>query len=803
MIELVSVQVVNFRSFGEAVFTPLGIGQGMTAINGPNGSGKSSLAAHAILWALYGVTPDGVPVRALRRQGSEGDVRVVVTFRHEGQVVVVERALKGRKDTTIARIEVEGVEQTSVSSRSASQWVAQRLGIDADGFVTAFVVKQKEVDALVRARPAERRALIERLGGIEQMAQALTRARELARIASARAEGLRETRDADVAATEADEAEATAELRAERAESLQAEADEAEVVAQGAAQRFQELEAAASAVTDARHALELAQHALSACDSEVERLQRAAEGAEDVADLRAELADAEERLRGLVAAVESARPVVAESEREQARAEEAEAIVAASEREYAGIQARLDELRVSTVADPASILNEAKRIEMELEACSEAIGSHAGEERRLARAIDALESDGDDSTCPTCLGSIHDVASLRARLGHELAECQHHLRDVASRKESLAEQLAELRQQWRDASNQVNLIESLNSEATRSLERLSQQRVEAARAGERAEEAAERAHVAYVAAKEAEESLPLAKTRVEDASRHLRRAEAARDAAEQLGASLSLREIEQEKVREAESRLAVALSTLGDHDLAKERAALETLRVDASVALRAATVAQGESQEARHRAREARRVADEAKAQAEARRLALLEVERAQNVASALEEFRRDRVARLAPELAEVASDLLSTMTEGKYSSVELDEDFTPIVTEAATGLERPTSWLSGGEESAVALALRIAVGEVVAGQRGGLLILDEVLTAQDQIRRNATMGAIRALPRQVITINHVSEATDMVDLVAHVSPAGDDGSVVEHAAVESGALIWDDDDETVPSSAA
>ena len=59
-------------------------------------------------------------------------------------------------------------------------------------------------------------------------------------------------------------------------------------------------------------------------------------------------------------------------------------------------------------------------------------------------------------------------------------------------------------------------------------------------------------------------------------------------------------------------------------------------------------------------------------------------------------------------------------------------------------------------------------------------MILDEVLTAQDEQRRQATMAAIRELPGlQPIVINHVSEATDMVDLVLDVVPDEINGSTV------------------------
>jgi exonuclease SbcC len=189
MLELVSVNVENFRSFSTGEFVPLGIGQGMTAINGANGMGKSSIV-HAAVWALFGITPDGVPVRALRRQGSEGEVVATVVIRHDGQTIEITRALRGRNDTTIASIKVDGVEQTNVSSKTATIWVQNRLNLDAEAFLTAFVVRQKELDSLVKARPADRRKTIERLAGIERMSAALDLARQDTRSASRLLEAL-------------------------------------------------------------------------------------------------------------------------------------------------------------------------------------------------------------------------------------------------------------------------------------------------------------------------------------------------------------------------------------------------------------------------------------------------------------------------------------------------------------------------------------------------------------------------------------------------------------------------------------
>ena len=85
MIELHSIDVHNFRAFTQARFEPSL--DGMTAISGGNGAGKSSLI-HALLWALYGITPDGVAVRGLRKENTTEPVMATVEFRHDDQTVV-------------------------------------------------------------------------------------------------------------------------------------------------------------------------------------------------------------------------------------------------------------------------------------------------------------------------------------------------------------------------------------------------------------------------------------------------------------------------------------------------------------------------------------------------------------------------------------------------------------------------------------------------------------------------------------------------------------------------------------------
>ena len=208
----------------------------MTAVNGPNGAGKSSLL-HALVWALYGVTPDGVIRQAMRRQGSDGSpCRVIVEFEHDGQIVSVERGLKGRNDSAYMLVHINGVEQAKTPSTGTAYMLRLLGGLDSEGFMTAFVIRQKELDGLVKAKPAERRKLIERLAGIDRMSTAVKSAREEETEVKKRLELLPGDPDAVRAARAA--LEATQQVAGERWEAYEAatEMADARQAAQVAAQ---------------------------------------------------------------------------------------------------------------------------------------------------------------------------------------------------------------------------------------------------------------------------------------------------------------------------------------------------------------------------------------------------------------------------------------------------------------------------------------------------------------------------------------------------------------------------------------
>ncbi|MGH7536716.1 MAG: SbcC/MukB-like Walker B domain-containing protein, partial [Gemmatimonadales bacterium] len=187
------------------------------------------------------------------------------------------------------------------------------------------------------------------------------------------------------------------------------------------------------------------------------------------------------------------------------------------------------------------------------------------------------------------------------------------------------------------------------------------------------------------------------------------------------------------------------------------------------VAVRGETAAATEAVEgvARRRAERAER---EREAAAAARDLALhLELDRA------LADLRTELNATLRPDLSELASGFIRDLTGGRYTELELDEDYqTALVDEGD-----PKAVISGGEEDVANLALRLAISQMIAeraGQPLSLLVLDEIFGSLDEDRRTAVVDLLRSLADrfpQVILITHIDSVREGFDRVVRVAYDG------------------------------
>ena len=134
-------------------------------------------------------------------------------------------------------------------------------------------------------------------------------------------------------------------------------------------------------------------------------------------------------------------------------------------------------------------------------------------------------------------------------------------------------------------------------------------------------------------------------------------------------------------------------------------------------------------------------------------------------------ELRRELNDHVRPELSEIASMFLAQLTDGRYTSMEIDEAYNLMVLDE--GEEKPV--ISGGEEDVANLVLRLSLSQMIAERAGhplSLLILDEVFGSLDVARRDNVVQLLHNLEdrfEQVILITHIEGIRESLDQVLRV----------------------------------
>lgn len=156
-----------------------------------------------------------------------------------------------------------------------------------------------------------------------------------------------------------------------------------------------------------------------------------------------------------------------------------------------------------------------------------------------------------------------------------------------------------------------------------------------------------------------------------------------------------------------------------------------------------------------------------------------LELRYRSTTASILKDYNAEAQRRAFPTVARETTELLATLTQGRYSDAQLDESGALELFD--DGAFQPLKRFSGGEQDLANLCLRIALSRSLSRQRGteaGFIILDEVFGSQDLDRRRGLIEHLKALRqdfRQVFVVSHFDDVVDECDIQIEVAR---DGSV-------------------------
>jgi exonuclease SbcC len=138
------------------------------------------------------------------------------------------------------------------------------------------------------------------------------------------------------------------------------------------------------------------------------------------------------------------------------------------------------------------------------------------------------------------------------------------------------------------------------------------------------------------------------------------------------------------------------------------------------------------------------------------------DVQRLSMLSDVMDSYRTYLISQIRPTLSSHASELFDELTDGKYSQIELDEDYNLLVYDQGHpySIER----FSGGEEDLANLCIRLAISEIITERAGSIfnfIILDEIFGSQDETRKQNIIKALNGFSskfRQIFLITHVED---------------------------------------------
>jgi len=754
-----SLSLTNFRRHAELDLR-FDDDRQLILIAGANGTGKSTIL-EAITFALWGEGRHGRRnLDNLTRRGAELEgMSVELVFTVGTATYRVHRRRDGKAVTAVLYAEDTPLVEGPVAVTAE---ISALLGMDAAGFRLAVIAQQKDLDGLASLRPADRAQMVTRLLRLDALTAARNAASAKFRTERDLATGLRAAESSGLLLeqSEVEKALASAEIEFARTrDSLVA------------------LEAELVAASDVESAWSEAQRAVARIEGAIEQLK----------SRRSTLARELNTL--VVPTVESPAgdlsSVAAEAgdvERSLALAEGAQ--LASRQREIAQgelktVTARIAEVteRLAEIGEPdeaaflASAASHDAAVAVSEETVSELrlrLGSRQAALEAAATKLRGYDELGAD--CDLC-GQPVPTEHRRDRVSALQAECDVLALEIEELKAAGRTAVEGVNTARRAAQEQRVLAGAARADAaekSRLVGELSdlERRERTYRAQiERIEVSSVDVDALY--ARKAEIAVLIAQA--EDHANQVRLRDAALtrrlEVTEEI-ASLDAATLEQE---ESLKRARPAADLLARHEALKE----------------AATRKHAEQEMLGHWNAELARLQERRRGiAAQIQGLEALAARRQQHEASAVAAAAAGRLladvaerlaTQIRPSLEGAISGLLATMSEGRFTKVRVSDEYD--ITVEDDGKFRPLGELSGGETDLVALAVRLALSQVVSERHGsggaGFLILDECFASQDASRRQSVLNALRTLRdvySQIFVISHVENIEDSADMVIEVA---------------------------------
>ena len=735
---LKKVIIENIRSHEYLEFEPASIG--VTAISGENGAGKSTIV-DAFSWSLFGTRLHGLRNKNYIREGvdaKEKTVQVTSYIRVGNTDFMIKRKITSNEGACECKVfsyneEVGDWEfESGPAVTHAESFIRSILNIDEKGFLSSVFIQQKQVDQIVSASPTERGQVIEKLIGVSAITESTKLAREESRALQ---------RAADI-------------IQPGSLDDEKAKVDEFKIKVTTAKDNLKEVEETLKTLEQELVVLRATEQAETELQNHLDSLNTSLDNVKkDDSYLKENLKNYTKILKdnSEISIDYKLKEIIEEElseslEKEKAIQTELNNINIQITRyaslfeetlNYDEIKAAYDEItdNYNDLMNKKSVLDEAL---MGLKVKVKSVKQH----------LELLKSGA--AECPVC---GHPILNPEEEFKKHTEEQNENKKEF----KQIKEELTELEKAISKIGNDKTQYEALLEKAT--------EQVNSVDDFKKAKENKQ--------TKEAElNSIQLVINKNREQLADINANEKHRDLINTAKEQVTISEQRLKDNKKERARLEKEISTLNVLPKSTYKVLLNNLKEKEDLLVKTNIQKASLDGELKLIVEQAKQAVQDYKRCKEASE----NYERLHNQITimnltnqSLIKFKEQRIKNSIPELTDIASEILARFTDNKFTQLILTDKFeTFVITE--NNVKRPVSQLSGGELSAAAIALRLAIALFLNNGQQHLLILDEVLTAMSSDRSQLILETITSLTNaQIILIAHNDGINSFADKVVHL----------------------------------
>lgn len=735
---LKKVIIENIRSHEYLEFEPASIG--VTAISGENGAGKSTIV-DAFSWSLFGTRLHGLRNKNYIREGvdaKEKTVQVTSYIRVGNTDFMIKRKITSNEGACECKVfsyneEVGDWEfESGPAVTHAESFIRSILNIDEKGFLSSVFIQQKQVDQIVSASPTERGQVIEKLIGVSAITESTKLAREESRALQ---------RAADI-------------IQPGSLDDEKAKVDEFKIKVTTAKDNLKEVEETLKTLEQELVVLRATEQAETELQNHLDSLNTSLDNVKkDDSYLKENLKNYTKILKdnSEISIDYKLKEIIEEElseslEKEKAIQNELNNINIQITRytslfeetlNYDEIKAAYDEItdNYNDLMNKKSVLDEAL---MGLKVKVKSVKQH----------LELLKSGA--AECPVC---GHPILNPEEEFEKHTEEQNENKKEF----KQIKEELTELEEAISKIGNDKTQYEALLEKAT--------EQVNSVDDFKKAKENKQ--------TKEAElNSIQLVINKNREQLADINANEKHRDLINTAKEQVTISEQRLKDNKKERARLEKEISTLNVLPKSTYKVLLNNLKEKEDLLVKTNIQKASLDGELKLIVEQAKQAVQDYKRCKEASE----NYERLHNQITimnltnqSLIKFKEQRIKNSIPELTDIASEILARFTDNKFTQLILTDKFeTFVITE--NNVKRPVSQLSGGELSAAAIALRLAIALFLNNGQQHLLILDEVLTAMSSDRSQLILETITSLTNaQIILIAHNDGINSFADKVVNL----------------------------------